>query len=90
MQQVYIEDMKEKYDNHEGRCRMLGHGVPFKYCRTVNEGLPCRKVLDCWFELFPVVEFIKSCYTGKEINEFLAPPGPKIESIISLIEKAKK
>ena len=74
----------------EGYCRMLGHHLQFKYCRTVKDGLPCHKVLDCWFEQFPVEEFIKKNYTEEELKTILAPPPAKMDSLLDMIKKAKK
>ena len=72
------------------RCRLLGHDVPFSYCRQVAEGLPCRLVLDCWHEAFEVAEFIEEHYTAEQRHEFLAPPKPKVASLVELIEKARR
>ena len=35
---------------------MLGHDLTFAYCRAPAKQLPCRKILDCWFETFDVGE----------------------------------
>ncbi len=69
---------------------MLGHVVPFKYCRTVKEGMPCQKVLDCWFEMIPIQKFVDSNYSEEQVKAFLSPPKPKMVTLIDLIEKAKK
>ncbi len=79
-----------EHDEREGYCRMLGHRLGFGYCRTVNGGMPCHKVLDCWFEQFSVREFIREHYTAEQVESFLAPPKPRMQSLLELIEQAKK
>jgi len=80
----------EKYDKCETYCRMLGHSVPFKYCRKVKEGAPCYKIMDCWFEKIPIEEYLNECYTDEEKKIAFTPPKPKVATLIDLIEKAKK
>jgi len=80
----------ETYDGLEIRCRLLGHAVPFRYCRRVAEGLPCRLVLDCWHERFPVDEFLRRHYSPEQIQRILAPPKPKLTSLVELIEQARR
>lgn len=79
----------EAHDQRETYCRMLGHLVPFRYCRGMPDGLPCRKILDCWFECFDVAAFVKKYYTAEQIERILAPPKPKMTSLMELIERAK-
>ncbi len=70
-------------------CRMLGHHIPFKYCRTANNGIPCAKILDCNFERIPIREFIESHYSDEEKEKIFSPAKQKIATIYELIEKAK-
>jgi len=79
----------EAHDQRETYCRMLGHSVPFRYCRRAADGLPCRKILDCWFRCFDVAAFVKEHYTAEQIERILAPPKPKMTSLLELIERAK-
>lgn len=80
----------DMYDAEEGYCRMLGHHVPFRYCRTMKSDLPCHWILDCWFERIPVEEYIKTYYNEEERLKIFERPKPKIESLIEIIERAKK
>jgi hypothetical protein len=82
--------MLEQFDTRTGYCRRLGHHLEFKYCRTVNHGKPCHLMADCWFEKFPVAEFLESHYTPAERAVFLKAPQPKISSLVELIEKARQ
>ncbi len=84
------EQQIDIYDTEEGYCRMLGHYVPFKYCRTVKDGLPCHRVLDCWFERLPVEAFIAANYSEDEQKKIFEQPQPKIASLLEIIKRAKK
>lgn len=77
------------HDDREQRCRMLGHPVPFRYCRQLPDGKPCRLIVDCWQGHFDVASWLEGCYTAEEIETILAPPTPKLTSIVELIERAK-
>ncbi len=76
----------------ERRCPRLGGPVPFKYCRTTGEGgMPCFKVMDCWWEIFDVRTYLENTMSEaafKSISE--ARPPDKIASILDLIEQAKQ
>ncbi len=80
----------DRYDNEKIYCRKLGHWLTFHYCHRENNGLPCRKILDCWFEKIPVKEFLKENYTKEEISYIFNSSKPKITSLIEIIEQAKK
>jgi len=76
-------------DNKETRCPMLGHPVPFSYCRNLNNFLPCCRIMDCWFEKFDIQLFIHANYTDEQINIIFSPPKPKMEQIIELIQASR-
>lgn len=79
-----------RFDSETSYCRMLGNEVPFEYCRSAAEALPCRKIKDCWFEKLPVEAYMDKHYTREEQEKIFAPPVPKMASLLELIEKAKK
>ncbi|MBN2378123.1 MAG: hypothetical protein JXD22_17125 [Sedimentisphaerales bacterium] len=79
-----------EHDKRKIRCRMLGHEVEFGYCRTPGGESPCRKIFDCWHERFEVVEFIRAHYSPEQIEKMMAPPPPKMVSIIELIQRAQE
>jgi hypothetical protein len=79
----------DRYDNERNYCRMLGHEIAFHYCRTVAQGIPCRKIMDCWFESLPMREFIDECYSAEEQERIFREPAPRIASLIGLIEQAR-
>lgn len=69
----------------------MGHQISFDYCRKENNGLPCPKTLDCWYNYFSVEDFLKNELTPKQWEEaFANPVNPKINTLLDLIEKAKK
>jgi len=80
----------DTHDSSQQYCRMLGHKVPFAYCRSMNNELPCRNTLDCWKNVFPVEDFVNHFYSKEEISLFLEPPKPKLAQIFEIMEKAKK
>jgi hypothetical protein len=81
--------MIEDFDSEEIYCRKLGHRLSFKYCRIERNGLPCARILDCWFERFPIEDFINTHYTEEEQARIFAPPKQKTETLIDLIKKAQ-
>ena len=83
--------MIEEHDASIIRCPMLGGEVPFQYCRTVNEDLPCRKIIICWEFRIEIGKFLNENYSVEQIQRALAPPSKtRIETLIELIEKAKQ
>ncbi|MBU2511147.1 hypothetical protein KJ966_07405 [bacterium] len=81
---------KEQFDDLEGYCRQLGHTIPFKYCRTQQNGIPCSKLRDCYFERIPIQDFIDNNFSAEEKHAMVSVRPPKLQSILELIEKAKK
>jgi hypothetical protein len=79
----------DQHDKEEIYCRMLGHHLAFTYCRQVKDGLPCHKIKDCWFEQIPIEDFLKAHYSPEQIAKALTPPGPRLASILELVEQAK-
>lgn len=83
-------DTMERYDALNGYCRLLGHYLPFRYCRNQQNGLPCAKIADCYFEIFPIREFIADHYSIEEQALIFRAQPPKLHSIIDLIAKARQ
>jgi hypothetical protein len=82
--------MIDQYDNLRIYCRILGHEVPFSYCRQGAFGQPCRRIFDCWFEKFDIQKFMQEHFTQEQIQALLAPPTDKVVSLIELIRKAQQ
>ncbi|MGD9211660.1 MAG: hypothetical protein PVI90_12820 [Desulfobacteraceae bacterium] len=79
-------------ENLERRCPRLGGPVRFSYCCTCSEsGKVCFKILDCWWESFDVVGYLKVQLTAEEFKKLkTARPQPKVGSLLELIEKARR
>jgi hypothetical protein len=72
-------------------CPQLGGEIPFRYCRMVNEDLPCRRIMVCWEFRIEISKFLTNHYSFEQIEHALAPPTKtRIDTILELIEKAKK
>jgi hypothetical protein len=85
-----MEDQKINVHDHlQQHCRMLGHRVPFKYCRSMNTHLPCNKILECWKNILPIDKFIRQNFTDNEMATFLEPAKPKLEQIYEIMKKAE-
>jgi len=82
--------MINQYDTLSKRCSMLGHEVPFSYCRQPGQEIPCRKIFDCWFEKIDVQTFITSNYNEEIQAAIDQPPKPKMLSLFEIIEQARK
>jgi hypothetical protein len=80
----------EQYDDTTIRCPRVGGEVNFLFCRTENNMLPCRWMTGCWQERMEIQTFLEDHYTNEELEQIFTPPKPKIESLVNLIEKAKK
>ncbi len=87
-------DIKENQsppdENLTIRCPRLGHNLGFSYCRIENNGKPCFKALDCWFEHFQVQAYFEARLEPEEMQQlFLQPPKPKMVSLLELIQQAQ-
>ncbi|MBN4065026.1 hypothetical protein JYT85_00070 [Desulfocapsa sp. AH-315-G09] len=82
--------MIEEYDKKEGYCKILGHFLTFDYCRSTNKGLPCSKILNCWFQQFPIEKFVSEHYSEEEYKKIFAPPKTKILSLTEILEQAQQ
>ena len=83
--------MIEEYDALVIRCPQLGGEVPFRYCRTVNENLPCRRIMVCWEFRVKISKFLGEHYSVDQIQCALAPPTKtRLDTILEIIEKVKE
>jgi hypothetical protein len=79
----------EEYDRQKTYCRMLGHEVPFEYCRKGISELPCRRVCDCWFQQFDIQAYMRAHFTEEQIMSLQQPAKPKVVSLVELIRQAR-
>lgn len=81
-------------DEHDKRtiyCRQLGCMIPFKYCRTVSQKMPCRTIADCWHEYLEIVPFLEENYTPEQISSFLRPSHTsKAGRLVEMAEKSRQ
>ncbi len=81
----------EEHDAFIIYCPQLGGEIPFRYCRMVNEDLPCRKIMVCWEFRIEISKFLTKHYSLEQIEHALAPPTKtRLDTILELIEKAKQ
>ncbi len=73
------------------RCPRLGGPVGFDYCLQAGEGRPCFKVLDCWWEIFDVTEYLRQTMGENELAALAASrPQPKAASLVEIIRQARQ
>jgi hypothetical protein len=83
--------MIEEYDAFIIHCPQLGGEVPFRYCRTVNSDLPCRRIMVCWEFRMEIAKFLGEHYSVDQVQSALAPPSKtRLDTLLELIEKAKR
>ena len=82
--------MIEQYDKKTIRCPRVGGNVNFKFCRSENNFLPCGWVVGCWQMRMDINLFLKEHYSEEALGRTFVPPKPKMQSLVELIEKAKK
>jgi len=80
----------EQYDGNMIRCPRIGGDVNFLFCRTENNMLPCRWIVNCWKGRLDIRTFLEGHYTQKELGQVFTEPKPKVESLVRLVEKAKR
>jgi hypothetical protein len=68
---------------------MLGHTIPFSYCKLPGSDMPCRRILDCWHERFDILTYLNEILTPDELAAITAPPKPKVMHLLELIQRAK-
>jgi hypothetical protein len=84
--------MEESNKKMIRRCPRLGNAVPFNYCEICGDDQqPCFKILDCWWEHFDVVQYLKDNLSENQFTRLMAArPKPKVTSLVELIEQARK
>ncbi|MBW1767341.1 MAG: hypothetical protein JRJ65_09865 [Deltaproteobacteria bacterium] len=80
----------EQHDEKTMRCPRVGGDVNFRFCRSENNLLPCRRIVGCWQMQMDINKFLDEHFSKEELDRAFTPPKPKIESLIELIEQAKK
>jgi hypothetical protein len=80
------------HDHIKRRCPRLGDIISFSYCRACEEdGRPCPKALDCWWEHFDVVGYFRRTLSAEAFDRLsTSRPPEKITSLVDLIQQARK
>lgn len=70
----------------------MGGPVPLSYCKQCDDDhQPCFKIIDCWWETFDVVRYLKDQLSEEQFSRLSSgTPRPKVASLVELIEKAKQ
>ncbi len=56
----------------------------------MNDRLPCRWIAGCWQIHMDINRFLAEHYTEEELDRIFAPPKEKVQTLVDLIEKARK
>jgi len=79
------------YEEKQIRCPRLGGPVTFGYCRIEDLGRPCFRAIGCWAAIFDVEGFFRESMSDQDFNEcFSKRPHSKVDTLIELIERARK
>lgn len=86
-----MNDLENPFEEIEIRCPRLGGPVTFGYCVIEAIDRPCARSITCWSDQFEVESFLRK-KLGDEIFQltFNTPQKTKLDSILELIDKAKK
>jgi len=73
------------------RCPQLGGPVTFGYCRVMNDGTLCQRMLKCWGGTPEIVAYLERHFTADELAAILgAPATDRLTRIINTLEQGKK
>ena len=69
----------------------LGGPVAFSYCLSCESEQPCFKVVDCWWETFDIVQYLRDHLPEDQFDRVMnAQPRPKISSLVEMIAQARQ
>lgn len=74
------------------RCPRLGGEVSFRYCRDADpRGGICWKILDCWWETFDVVRYLRDTLEPEIFEGLTQPKAPrKMSQLIETLEASRR
>ncbi len=81
-EEMNIMDEREQpaltcFDTREHwRCPILGGPVHFSYCRAMNGGLPCHRVLGCWNGKLDIQTYLQDHFTPEQLDRVFSQPAP--------------
>ena len=86
-----MDSMTNRHNPLTRRCPRLGGPVGFSYCLRCELEQPCAKVVDCWWETFDIVRYLKDHLPADQFNRVMkARPRPKVAALVEAIALAKK
>jgi hypothetical protein len=80
---------EERFDDRSIYCRMLGHELTFRYCRSTADGAFCPRIFDCWYQRLDVFGYVSSFFSEEEIRGIINPGAPKMQTLVNLIKRAE-
>ena len=80
-------------DRHDSemhpRCPPLGGEVPFRHCRTTNQGLPCHRIVMCWLDRVDMTAFLRTYYTPEEIERMSQRPESRLDILLGTLSRVR-
>ncbi|MFW6189080.1 MAG: hypothetical protein ACOC7T_01495 [Planctomycetota bacterium] len=81
----------DKHDEKTLRCRRLGHRVTFRYCRTQEGASLCPSIMDCWWEVFEVQDFLREHLPAEVFAEIAHRPSRnRVGGLLAALQKARE
>jgi hypothetical protein len=78
-------------DEEKVACPKLGHLVPFSYCSRENDGMPCFKAIDCWYDRFLVEDYFREILEPEEWKAvFDRPPKDRMSRLLEIVDETRK
>jgi len=79
----------QAFDQIQVRCPRLGGEVSFGYCRTISQGLPCRRALICFEFKFPVEQYFRLALKQETFSRCFEEPGEgRYEKFLRTVSEA--
>jgi hypothetical protein len=73
------------------RCPRLGGEVPFSFCEKEAGDLPCRLVVSCWANYFPIEEYLSKKLTPEALEILYSQrPRDRIATILDIAAAVRK
>ena len=81
----------EDNDERELRCRRLGHMVRFRYCRTQEGRTVCPHILNCWWEVFDVEDFLREELPEEDFARLRKrSPRDKVGTLLDILQRVQE
>lgn len=73
------------------RCPRLGGPVGIGYCLRCEREQPCLKVVDCWWEAFDIVRYLKDHLSDDQFDRAMSErPKAKLCALVEAAERARQ